>query len=168
MQDFSPTVMALMSSSSSSSPPPPLSPWKARLFGLLLCMQARSLHAQSFFGDGTDGTDGTDGSETTGTNDGTVDGSGDSYDFSGFGFGYGAIHGIGMPRKRAPIPHLPTGENPVADFIPVARITDMLLDPGGAFEFNGQRLKYPDARLMYWSGGNPFHKQQDINRLLRG
>jgi biotin/methionine sulfoxide reductase len=86
----------------------------------------------------------------------------------GVGFGYGAIHGIGMPRRRAPIPKLPVGENPVAEFIPVARITDMLLDPGGAFEFNGQHLRYPDTRLMYWSGGNPFHKQQDINRLLRG
>ena len=86
----------------------------------------------------------------------------------GFGFGYGAMHGIGVPRRRFQIPRLPVGENPVADFIPVARVTDMLLDPGGAFDFNGKRLKYPDARLFYWSGGNPFHKQQDINRLLRG
>ena len=86
----------------------------------------------------------------------------------GFGFGYGAMHGIGMPRQRIPIPKLPCGDNPVADVIPVARITDMLLDPGGRYDFNGKRLTYPDARLVYWSGGNPFHKQQDINRLLRG
>ncbi len=87
---------------------------------------------------------------------------------AGVGFGYGAVHGIGMPRQRIPVPKLPTGDNPVADIIPVARITDMLLDPGGEFDFNGKRLKYPDARLIYWAGGNPFHKLQDINRLLQG
>ena len=43
----------------------------------------------------------------------------------------------------------------------------MLLNPGASFEFNGQRLTYPDIRLVYWCGGNPFHKIQDLNRLLR-
>jgi biotin/methionine sulfoxide reductase len=86
----------------------------------------------------------------------------------GIGFGYGSIHGVGMPRQRIPVPKLPLGDNPVADYIPVARITDMLLDPGGEFDFNGKKLRYPDARLIYWAGGNPFHKQQDINRLLQG
>ena len=86
---------------------------------------------------------------------------------AGIGFGYGAIHGIGMPRQRIPAPKLPCGSNPITDFIPVARVTDMLLNPGGEFEFNGKNLTYPDARLIYWAGGNPFHKQQDINRLLQ-
>ncbi len=85
---------------------------------------------------------------------------------AGVGFGYGAVHGIGMPRHRIPAPKLPCGDNSVADVIPVARVTDMLLDPGGEFDFNGKKLTYPDARLVYWTGGNPFHKQQDINRLL--
>jgi biotin/methionine sulfoxide reductase len=51
--------------------------------------------------------------------------------------------------------------------IPVARIADMLLDPGGSYEFNGRRETYPDIRLVYWAGGNPFHHHQDLNRLQR-
>ena len=51
--------------------------------------------------------------------------------------------------------------------IPVARIADMLLDPGASYEFNGRQYKYPDIRLIYWAGGNPFHHHQDLNRLQR-
>ena len=51
--------------------------------------------------------------------------------------------------------------------IPVARIADMLLDPGESYEFNGRRYSYPDIRLVYWAGGNPFHHHQDLNRLQR-
>lgn len=84
----------------------------------------------------------------------------------GFGFGYGAVNGIGRPRKPLAAPALPTGRNPVARTIPVARITDALLNPGGAYDFNGTRQNYPDIRLMYWCGGNAFHQQQEINKLL--
>jgi biotin/methionine sulfoxide reductase len=41
----------------------------------------------------------------------------------------------------------------------------MLLHPGAPFDFNGQRLAYPDIKLVYWAGGNPFHHHQDLNRL---
>jgi biotin/methionine sulfoxide reductase len=85
----------------------------------------------------------------------------------GFGFGYGAAGGIGRPQVRAPRPHLPVGVNPVKAYIPVARSVDMLLNPGGELDFNGRRLTYPDIHLVYWCGGNPFHKIQDLNRLLR-
>jgi biotin/methionine sulfoxide reductase len=84
----------------------------------------------------------------------------------GFGIGYGSENGIGNPVRPFRFPALPQGENPVAP-IPVARIADALLDPGGAYEFNGQRLSYPDLRLVYWAGGNPFHHHQDLNRLVR-
>jgi biotin/methionine sulfoxide reductase len=85
----------------------------------------------------------------------------------GFGFGYGASSGSGNPRPRMPQSRLPTGENPVKAKIPVARVADMLLHPGAPFDFDGQRLSYPDIRLVYWCGGSPFHKVQDLNRLLR-
>ncbi|MFN8558273.1 MAG: molybdopterin dinucleotide binding domain-containing protein, partial [Dehalococcoidia bacterium] len=51
--------------------------------------------------------------------------------------------------------------------IPVARVSDMLLHPGEPFDFNGWRLTYPDIRLVYWAGGNPFHHHQDLARLRR-
>jgi biotin/methionine sulfoxide reductase len=43
----------------------------------------------------------------------------------------------------------------------------MLLQPGEPFDFNGQKLTYPDIKLVYWAGGNPFHHHQDLNRLRR-
>lgn len=85
----------------------------------------------------------------------------------GIGIGYGAVNSIGAGGSRIPPPTLPQGTNPVKDFIPVARITEMLENPGGTFDYNGQRLKYPDARMIYWCGGNPFHHHQDLGRFVR-
>lgn len=84
----------------------------------------------------------------------------------GFGFGYGSNNHIGDAVPRIRIPSVPRGRNSVEAFIPVARVTDMLLNPGGEIDFNGRKITFPDIRLIYWCGGNPFHKQQDINRLL--
>lgn len=85
----------------------------------------------------------------------------------GFGFGYGAVNGAGNTVLPFKWPSLPQGRNPVDTFVPVARIADMLLHPGARFDYNGQVLTYPDIRLVYWAGGNPFHHHQDINRLVQ-
>lgn len=50
--------------------------------------------------------------------------------------------------------------------IPVARIADLLLNPGKTLQFNGREITYPDTQLVYWAGGNPFHHHQDRNRLI--
>lgn len=84
----------------------------------------------------------------------------------GFGLGYGCMNNTGSGRKAFSGPRFSQGVNPVKDFIPVARITDMLLNPGEAFDYNGKRYHYPHIRLVYWAGGNIFHHHQDINRLL--
>ena len=86
----------------------------------------------------------------------------------GFGFGYGAIHGIGAATRQVAPPKIPVGKSGVDSWIPVARLADMLLNPGAPYSFNGEDRSYPDIRLIYWCGGNPFHKQQDLNNLLRG
>jgi len=85
----------------------------------------------------------------------------------GVGYGYAAEGSIGNPVRRVSGPTLPQGENPTGSFIPVARIADMLLAPGGAYDYDGERRHYPDTRLIYWCGGNPFHHHQDLNRLVR-
>jgi biotin/methionine sulfoxide reductase len=85
----------------------------------------------------------------------------------GFGIGYGSNGLIGKPSPQIPQPGLPMGSNKSGKFIPVARIVDCLLNPGTDYDFNGEVLTYPDIRMIYWCGGNPFHKQQDINRFLR-
>ena len=41
----------------------------------------------------------------------------------------------------------------------------MLLNPAGTYSFNGETRQYPDIRLIYWAGGNPFHHHQDLTRL---
>lgn len=84
----------------------------------------------------------------------------------GFGFGYGSLEGLGGQRQPSPKPTFPTLQNPVGTFIPVARIADLLLSPGEPLHYNGQDLIYPDIRLVYWAGGNPFHHHQDLNRLI--
>ncbi len=83
----------------------------------------------------------------------------------GFSYAMGSLANIGKPSLAVPLPTLPQGRNPVPDLIPVARIADLLLNPGMQYDFNGQRLTYPDIRLVYWAGGNPFHHHQDLNRL---
>ncbi|BBZ34181.1 molybdopterin guanine dinucleotide-containing S/N-oxide reductase [Mycolicibacterium confluentis] len=85
----------------------------------------------------------------------------------GFGHGYGSMNEPGLPPVRCRLPRLPQGPNPVQTFIPVAAVSDMLLHPGEMFEYNGQRLRYPDIRCVYWAGGNPFHHHQNIPRLRR-
>jgi biotin/methionine sulfoxide reductase len=83
----------------------------------------------------------------------------------GFAYALGSTSNTGKPPLAAPLPSLPQGRNSIADFIPVARIADMLLHPREPFDYNGQRLTYPDIKLVYWVGGNPFHHHQDLNRL---
>ncbi|RYI88800.1 MAG: Asp-tRNA(Asn)/Glu-tRNA(Gln) amidotransferase GatCAB subunit C, partial [Acetobacteraceae bacterium] len=85
----------------------------------------------------------------------------------GYAYGLGAIAYYGRRSNAAPTPTLPQGKNGLRAFIPVARIADMLLNPGGAYRYNGQTRTYPDIRLVYWAGGNPFHHHQDLNRLRR-
>jgi biotin/methionine sulfoxide reductase len=85
----------------------------------------------------------------------------------GFGFGYSSTSMVGSAPLRFKFPSLSQGKNEVHTFIPVARIADMLLQPGAAFDYDGRRLTYPDIRLVYWCGGNPFHHHQDLGRLRR-
>jgi biotin/methionine sulfoxide reductase len=85
----------------------------------------------------------------------------------GYGLGYGAMNVMGSAHRRIPGPVFPQGANQVKDFIPVARIADLLLCPGEPFSYQGVTRSYPDIRLVYWAGGNPFHHHQDLRRLDR-
>jgi len=84
----------------------------------------------------------------------------------GFGCGLGALHRNGMRLAKVPIASFPQGVNKVSDFIPVARISDLLTQPGAEFDYDGGRYTYPDIKLVYWVGGNPFHHHQDLNHLV--
>ncbi|HEX2153597.1 MAG TPA: molybdopterin-dependent oxidoreductase [Acidimicrobiia bacterium] len=84
----------------------------------------------------------------------------------GLGLGYGTVGSVGNGVTRVPVPSLPRQPNPVIEYIPVARIADMLLDPGGKYTFDTQERTYPEIHLIYWTGGNPFHHHQDLGRLV--
>jgi biotin/methionine sulfoxide reductase len=87
----------------------------------------------------------------------------------GYGFGYGSAQrvGEGVVRDGLGFPALPQGRNPIDSFIPVARFADMLLKPGARFDYDGGRYSYPEIRLVYWAGGNPFHHHQHLGKLRR-
>ncbi len=85
----------------------------------------------------------------------------------GFGMGYSALNTIGHNINNLEFTALPQGQNAVDRFIPVARISDMLLHPGQNFRYNGGEYTYPDIKLMYWAGGNPFHHHQDLQRMVK-
>lgn len=83
----------------------------------------------------------------------------------GFAFGYGSSGGMGNPAYAPPLYALPTGTNPAASQIPVSRVADALLNPRGAYRYDGQDCVFPDLRMVWWAGGNPFMHHQDLNRL---
>jgi len=85
----------------------------------------------------------------------------------GFGFGYGSSAGLAESPLAFGPPAMEVLSNPLGRAIPVARIADCLLHPGERYDYNGKSDTYPDIRLVYWAGGNPFHHHQDINRLRR-
>ncbi|MFD4668528.1 molybdopterin-dependent oxidoreductase [Lentzea sp. NPDC058450] len=83
----------------------------------------------------------------------------------GFAHGFGSMgdYGVGVAGPR--LPTFPQLTNPVPDFIPCARISDLLLRPGQEIPYDGGRLRFPEVKVAYWAGGNPFHHHQDLRRL---
>ena len=81
----------------------------------------------------------------------------------------------GSPGSGAPfVNYVPTRLDPVeppkhpwqgSRFLPVASIADALLNPGKTIECNGQTLTYPELKLVFWAGGNPFAHHPNANRL---
>ncbi len=83
----------------------------------------------------------------------------------GFGFCYGAENLMGSRNGKLFGPTFSQGASAIEHFIPVARVADMLLNPGQSYTYEGQTHQYQDIRLVYWAGGNPFHHHQDLARL---
>lgn len=83
----------------------------------------------------------------------------------GYTVGYGVNANIGNIERPFRWGTMSQGANPVLQFIPVAMISEMLLNPGGSYSYQGEIREFPDARLVWWAGGNPFHHHQDLNRL---
>ncbi|MFZ7344636.1 trimethylamine-N-oxide reductase TorA [Avibacterium volantium] len=96
----------------------------------------------------------------------------------GFGFSYHYANG-GVPTATGGIlgsitanPAVQAGEKTWLDetskmAFPVSRVADALLNPGKTIQYNGTEITYPDIKLVYWAGGNPFVHHQDTNTLVK-
>lgn len=86
----------------------------------------------------------------------------------GFSLGFNAVNGISIPRVAGmPRPTLPLGPNAIRTYVPVGRVADMLLNPGGRIDCFGKEITFPDIKLVYSIGGNPFHHNSNLNRFLQ-
>ncbi len=95
----------------------------------------------------------------------------------GVGFGW-HYNGGGTVTSRGPVlPGFGNINNPPApvhakDFrggaehIPVSRQIDCLLSPGKPFTFDGKNYTWPAIKLALFTAANPFHAQQDRNRMI--
>ncbi|MCA8933576.1 MAG: trimethylamine-N-oxide reductase TorA [Rhodospirillaceae bacterium] len=94
----------------------------------------------------------------------------------GFGLSYHYSNG-GTPTCRSPVlPGITASGGGTAGAawlatggvaaVPVARVNDMLLNPGETIQFNGQAVTYPDVKMLYWVGGNPMAHHQERNRAV--
>ena len=86
----------------------------------------------------------------------------------GFGFGYGSMNRMGQgalagrgaqPADRTRARSIPTSRSRASPTCCCIRATTI--------DYNGQRITFPEIKLIYWCGGNPFHHHQDINRLVQ-
>ena len=95
----------------------------------------------------------------------------------GFGFTYHYSNGGAATSEAPALPGIsanPKGKNTGMAWeghsvatIPLARFTDCFLNPGKTIDYNGKKITYPDIRLVFWSGGNPFAQQEDTNRIVK-
>ncbi len=83
----------------------------------------------------------------------------------GFSWHYG---GGGTAQSGGTAPTgMSQGRNPVKKICPASRISEMLLDPGKEFTYNGSTYTFPQVKLIYNAGNNVFSHQQDLNELAR-
>lgn len=85
----------------------------------------------------------------------------------GYVAGYGVNGNIGNIDRLFRWGSFPQAVNPVKDILPVAMITEMLMNPKGEYQYQGGKHQFPDARMVWWAGGNPFHHHQDLNLLRK-
>ncbi|MFP1454735.1 molybdopterin-dependent oxidoreductase [Escherichia coli] len=52
--------------------------------------------------------------------------------------------------------------------IPIARFIDAILEPGKLINWNGKSVKLPQLKMCIFAGTNPFHRHQQINRIIEG
>lgn len=97
----------------------------------------------------------------------------------GFGFGW-HYNGAGTPGRKGIIlsgfsgatttPPLHDNDDyrGYSSTIPIARFIDAMLEPGKTIDWNGKQVRLPPLKMCVFAGTNPFHRHQQINRMIAG
>lgn len=95
----------------------------------------------------------------------------------GFGFGW-HYNGAGTPSRKGvilsgfsgstatPARHAKGDFKGYSSTIPIARFIDAMLEPGKEIDWNGKRVKLPMLKMCVFAGTNPFHRHQQVNRMI--
>lgn len=91
----------------------------------------------------------------------------------GIGSNYHYDQGGNAPSLGPQLPAMPTDPKGIVreewirgvEPLPVQRWADVFLNPGKTIAFNGKTLTFPDIRLAFWTGGNPFAHHPNTNRV---
>ena len=84
----------------------------------------------------------------------------------GFGFSYHYDNGGSLTAKAPGIVGISAGDNPSKSVLPFERVADMLLHPNAPFDYNGQKMTYPDIKMIYWAGGNPLTHLWNTSKVI--
>ena len=86
----------------------------------------------------------------------------------GLAFPFGAQGNVGAGQIRKRVPGMPLPPRPKdSHIISVSRFRELLDKPGERYDFNGRSDKFPDIKMVWWAGGNPFHHHQNLSELSR-
>lgn len=93
----------------------------------------------------------------------------------GYGSNYHYCNGGWRPAVGPMMAEVPAFVKPVVPVkpwrgsraVPVARVADVLANPGKVIAWNGSRIEYPEIQLVYWAGGNPFAHHPNTSNLER-
>ncbi len=89
------------------------------------------------------------------------------------GCGYSMGHNYpdeGSDYGLAPsVPYLDYGDYPddAPALIPASRTTDALLNPGKVIDYNGDKVTYPDIKMIFNEYGNPQCRHQERGKMIR-
>jgi biotin/methionine sulfoxide reductase len=84
----------------------------------------------------------------------------------GIAFPFGAQGNVGAGQVRKRVPGMPIPPRPQGPpVISVSRFRELLDQPGASYDCNGESGEFPDIKMVWWAGGNPFHHHQNLNEL---
>jgi biotin/methionine sulfoxide reductase len=84
----------------------------------------------------------------------------------GIAFPFGAQGNVGSGQVRKRVPGMPVPPRPQGPpVISVSRFRELLDQPGASYVCNGESGEFPDIKMVWWAGGNPFHHHQNLNEL---